>query len=291
MAYVRSQETVKGFGALGYSLIVVTFAVVGHNEAATLPRALAIAKASAESAGDRVWFVDSGSSDGSKEIGRSVGVEVLQAPVGKGRALRAAIERCETAYLCLLDADITQGSPALAGNLAAHVRCEPRDMVVGQFSDGPGVLSNTMGIYQPLVAALFPEAADRYGRQPLSGFRILKIGDDLLRAPDGFGVEAFFNVVMALRPNSDVGWTDVGHYQGRFLYKPWMGREIGGAVLDLAQSGGRLAAAARPAWDAWVEDVVSHVASYRGEPTRREAFRARLMDLARRPLPSRDQAP
>src|SRR5262245_16389662 len=66
-----------------------TFAVVGHNEAATLPTALEQALDAAEP-DDHVWFVDSASDDGSADVARARGAAVVVAPLGKGREIGRA---------------------------------------------------------------------------------------------------------------------------------------------------------------------------------------------------------
>ena len=83
---------------------MITYAVVGHNEAALLVNALEQAFA-ARREGEPVWFVDSASTDGSGELARAVGADVVGAPLGKGRAVATAVERCETQYICIIDAD------------------------------------------------------------------------------------------------------------------------------------------------------------------------------------------
>ena len=263
----------------------ITFVVVGRNEAPTLTGALKLAQQAA-SAGDHVLFADSASTDGSEAIAKATGVETVSAPAGKGRAMARAWEQVRTSYICFIDADIFGCSHNIPSRLATAVRHQKPAMVVGEFGETePGVLSNTVGVYEPLVAALFPEAAGRYGAKPLTGFRALRADLPVRPLPGDFGVEAHLNLSVALLPGATTMTTDIGNYEGRFLYKPTMGREIGRAVLDYAERLGRLDSLLRPQWNAWVETVVEHVASFRGEPHLRERFRQRLLELAQRPLP------
>jgi glucosyl-3-phosphoglycerate synthase len=156
-------------------------------------------------------------------------------------------------------------------------------MVIGDFDDGsiPGV---TVGIYTPLIAVLFPEAANLYGSKPLSGFRAIRKGQDFGQLPNDFGVEAHLNIKLALAGvNSSI--CSLGFYVGRFLYKPHMGIEVSGAILDLAVSNGRLESAQRSAWERWVGDVVEHLTNYQGNVAERPSFEAELLRLAARPLP------
>lgn len=264
---------------------MITFAVVGHNEAPTLPRALTDALA-ARRDGDEVVFVDSASTDDSAEVAEAHGVRVLSAPLGKGRAMQAALDACTTRLLCFVDGDIHGSSDNIPERLATCARTTEMTMVVGEFSErGRSILSNTVAIYGPLVAHLVPEAADRYGSRPLTGFRVIDATRDWGPLPPDFGVEAYLNVMAPQFGGAATCVCSIGLYEGRFLYKPTMGLEIAKPILDFAQRAGRIDAQQRAAWDAWVQVAVDHIATFRGEPERREAFRRRLLELAARPAP------
>jgi hypothetical protein len=140
-------------------------------------------------------------------------------------------------------------------------------------------------VYAPLVARLFPESAGSYGRRPLSGFRALRSDWAQGGLPGDFGVEAHLNITFALRSRASIKAVSVGRYRGPFRYKPRMGAEVGRAILDLAQVHGRLEAGARPEWEAWLEVVLAHIATYRGDRRERERFGSALAELAARPLP------
>lgn len=90
----------------------ITFAVVGHNEAAYLACSLGQA-AEARRDGGRLAFVDGQSTDGSDAIAASFGAEVIEAPLGKGRAVAAALAACETPWYSgfrVVRADLPFGS-------------------------------------------------------------------------------------------------------------------------------------------------------------------------------------
>lgn len=263
----------------------ITFAVVGRNEAVTLARALQAAQ-DAASPGDEVIFVDSSSEDDSLRVAQSTGVRAVRAPAGKGRAMACALAETTTPYICFIDADIYGSSRNIPAALGEAVRRSRPDMVVGSFEDEQGgVPSVTLGVYEPLVRALFPEAAGKYAKKPLSGFRALRTGHPLGQLPPGFGIEAHLNIASALRPCARIETVDLGLYRGRFLYKPRMGDAVGRAVLDLAQAHGRLEPKLRPAWDAWLTTVTDHIATYTGDVESREAFRTSLLELTARALP------
>jgi glucosyl-3-phosphoglycerate synthase len=233
------------------------FALVGRDERATLPRLIEAVRAVARP-GDEVWFVDSASSDGSAEVAGEHGVEVIEAPEGKGAAVGAALDRWDAArWLCLLDADLIDGARA-ARRLRAAIDNSDAAMIVGERSDPPGRRRLvTPRLYFPLVSALFPEVEEPR-RRPLSGLRALSVRPDGPLAP-GYGIEAHLNVAIALDGGRtevvDLGDVpDAGRAAAHGLR---VGREVASALLDLAIRAGRLSAAARAEWDAWVEGTIA----------------------------------
>jgi glucosyl-3-phosphoglycerate synthase len=110
------------------------------NEARTLHRALSDATAAALGA-DQVRFVNSASTDGSAGLAAAMGVPVIDAPVGKGRAIAAAVHSTETPFLCLLDADILGASRNIPAGIAAALRMSRADMIVGDFTEEPGTVN------------------------------------------------------------------------------------------------------------------------------------------------------
>lgn len=266
-------------------VIPITIAVVGHNEAKTLLNACLQASEAAGSQ-DRVVFVDSGSDDGSADVARRASYEVVEAPLGKGAAVRELLTRIDTAWAVLLDADLVGSERNLALPLVEAVRADPAAAcVLGDFVDRrPGVLSCTEGIYRPLVRALEPAAAD-LGRHPLTGFRAVAVEPlgDLSEIPDDFGLEAHLNL-RAARSGRGVSVVELGWYEGRFLYKPFMGREIARAILNEAERAGVLSARARPEWDVWVDQVVDVISGYRGDGDYAE-YERQLLAVADRAMP------
>ena len=265
---------------------MITFAVVGHDEEATLANALDQAETALE-AGDDICFVDSASTDRSAAIATSRGIPVIAAPLGKGNAIAALTRACRTEYVCCLDGDIWSSERNMASELAAAVRTYGDDLVLGDFEDALGaVQSNTLAVYEPLVAALFPEVSGRCGSKPLTGFRAFRVAGAGTAFPSGFGIEAHLNIVFGLRPGG-IRAISLGHYRGEFRYKPAMGREIAEAVLDLAESHQRIDNRGRHSWEQWLEPVITHIATFRGDVLARDEFRAELLELAGRPNPGR----
>jgi glycosyltransferase involved in cell wall biosynthesis len=266
-----------------------TFAVIGHNEAERLHVALASALAAAGPA-DTVWFVDSGSDDDSVVRATELGAEGVKAPRGKGAAIASAWEQCETEYIAFLDGDMQSSSRNFFDALCAGVEATGADLVVGVYTEPVRRWAVTPGIYLPLVDALFADAHERGGIEiPLSGLRAWRTSIDVGALPNGYGVETHLNLVAALAGYRIANW-ELGEFVGPlrgFANLPGMGREIGAAILDLAERHDRLSHAARPAWDEWVENVVAVIATMPPPDGDFSEYRERLAVAAARPLPPR----
>lgn len=268
---------------------MITFAVIGHNEAETLVGAVEQALAVAVE-GDKVVFVDSASTDASVEVARAAGIEVWEAPIGKGRAMAHAVDRASTDWILFLDADRLDSERNVPEVIASAVRANPSlVMVVGEDVDPYQrvIQSNTVGIYQPLMRALYPGNSDVFGSKPLSGARAVR--RDLLlpveALPSDFGIEAYINCLAAQEDRDRVEVVPVGWFRHPFKYKPFMGREIANGVLSAAERHGIITAADRPAWNAWVERVRVVVASYHGDEAEMDAFVERLQVASSAAMP------
>jgi glycosyltransferase involved in cell wall biosynthesis len=85
-----------------------------------------------------VLVVDDGSNDGTAAAARAAGADVLRLELnrGKGGALAAAAEAVDTTVVVLLDADLTDLTPAHIHDLAAPVLAGEVDMTRGTFAGG-----------------------------------------------------------------------------------------------------------------------------------------------------------
>ena len=264
-----------------------TFAVVGHNEAASLEYSLEQALAAALP-GEEVWFVDSGSTDDSLAVAAPLAARVLEAPLGKGRAIAAALERCRNGYLCLLDADLTASEVNIPVALREAAARRAIDMLVAEF-DWPGRRRSVVpGIYVPLVGTLFPEVLQQVPYRPTSGFRVLNAELDLGPLPPGYGVETHLNVVLTVR-GATVATVPIGWIAGpvpSLDHMPQLGRDVATAALDLAVETGRLSPSNRGLWEQWVETVLEVIA--RQPPVGRpdELFQRELAEAISQPLPA-----
>lgn len=264
--------------------MAVTFAVIGHNEAALLATSVRQALEAAEP-GEPVWFVDSASTDGSAELAASLGVGVVRAPLGKGRAIAVAIERCETSHICLLDGDVEHSDENIPLTLRRALDEDPADMIVADFEWPARPFLNALpGVYRPFVGALFPEALESFGRVPFSGFRLLRTDLPLGSLPPGFAVETYLNLLCALN-GLRTRVVDVGAYAGPIRPKRELGQEVGELILAMAEAHGRLDPSLRPLWETWLGGVME-VLRDRPEPGAPETrYRERLAAAAARPLP------
>jgi glycosyltransferase involved in cell wall biosynthesis len=266
--------------------VSVTFAVIGRNEAPTLRIALLQALDAARP-GDRVVFVDGASSDRSDAIADALGVEVVQAGLGKGRAIAAAGRTAAGSPLCTIDADIEHSERNIPAALRDEFERSGADMVVSNIVERNRVRIVVPGLYRPLVGALFPEAVDVAGRTPLSGFRMLAPGRIPKRLPSGFGVETHLNIRFAvdgLRVKVMPAFRYHGPYKA-YANVERMAHDIVEAILDLAVAEGRLEPSVRAEWEAWAQAVIEHGRALPVPMSGRSAFEDRVMELGARPLP------
>jgi glucosyl-3-phosphoglycerate synthase len=262
-----------------------TYAVVGHNEAGTLANALRQVS-DARRPGDRVWFVDSASTDDSARIAASLDVPVIDAPLGKGRAMAVALEECDDGYLCFVDADLESSEVNIPQRLRDVADTTGADMVVGAFHERARRLAVTPGLYLPLLGALFPERIDDL-RVPLSGFRALRIGLPIRPLPPGYGAETHLNLeVPAARGR--IADCDLGLFKGNlrgYANIPAIGTDVAAALLDLAIAHGRLDTSRRPEWDAWVDVVLGVLRTQPPVGADDARYVEDLLAAAARPLP------
>jgi glucosyl-3-phosphoglycerate synthase len=138
------------------------------------------------------------------------------------------------------------------------------------------------------VGALFPDVAAVCEPRPITGFRILAPGRLPAGLPEGYGVETFLNLRLAL-DGLLIEVVDLGLYDGPLKAYANIERialDMRAAILDLAQAEGRLAASMRPAWEEWSAAVIDHTHALPVPPTGRADFEERLMELVARPLPA-----
>lgn len=263
-----------------------TFAAIGHNEAETLAIPLACAHEAAEP-GDHVWFVDSASDDGSAELARSCGVTVIEAPLGKGRAMAVARERCDDDFLVFFDADMIETQHNIPKLLREGAVARDVDMLIGAYEEPARRMTITPGIYRPLAQVLFPEVLAQDITVAFSGFRVLRTSFDFGAFPDGYGVETSLNVHVTLSGGT-IASVPVGWFRGdlrEYRNVVPVAADAAQALLDLAVAHGRLAPAARSAWEDWIGETIELLGRQPPPGADDEAFFDELDRLAARPAP------
>jgi len=157
---------------------------------------------------DELVVLDGGSSDGTAEVAREAGANVVDAreilPAiaavkGKGESLWRSLSVLSGDLICWIDADIANFEPHFVSNLVAPLLADPTTMFVKAFYRRPitygGIVLPKGGgrvtelLARPLLNALFPELGGFI--QPLSG-EYAGRRDVLMQLPffTGYSVEA-----------------------------------------------------------------------------------------------------
>ena len=81
---------------------------------------------------------------------------MVAAPLGKGRAIATAFERCREGSLCLIDADVSAREHNIPLLLRRAAAASDAEMVVGQVDATGKRGSVSTGVYRPLVSDAVP---------------------------------------------------------------------------------------------------------------------------------------
>lgn len=154
---------------------------------------------------DEVLVIDDGSSDGTAEVARAAGAEVVHtAGEGKGAAMRAGLERSTGDLVVFLDADVENTTGTFARALVGPLLLYEDVALVKGFYERPidgrpsggGRVTELMA--RPLLTVLFPHLTGVL--QPLAGetaaprWVLDKVG-----LADGYGVELGLLIDVAAR--------------------------------------------------------------------------------------------
>lgn len=182
----------------------VSVCIPAHEEAATI--GAIVGRIASELMGpggvvDQLMVVDDGSSDGTAEVARAAGADVVVAagassgrPVGKGGAMRTGASATDGDIVVFLDADVTDFRPGFVVDLALALAAAPgRVLAKATYTrslhgvPGEGGRVNAL-VARPLLARCFPELA--WLAQPLSGeCAIARPALDRVELAPGYGVE------------------------------------------------------------------------------------------------------
>jgi hypothetical protein len=263
-----------------------TFVVVGRDEAARLAGMVGLAQEAA-GPGDRVWFVDSASEDDSIAVARELGIdEVIEAPAGKGRAMAVALDRCQSGYICFLDADWFEWTVNVPALLRAEALRTGADMVVGVYADDRRRVIQP-NLYWPLVDALFPDYGRLCDPAPMSGMRVIDAALVRKPLPPGYGIETYLNLTFGAA-GREIATAEIGVLRGPlrgYTNVPESALAVTSEILQFAVGCGRLDAALRPAWDRWVEAVLDAIGVPPPPGAPDEDYLATVAAAAERPLP------
>jgi glucosyl-3-phosphoglycerate synthase len=263
-----------------------TFAVVGRNEAPRLAGMVGLAQQAAIH-DDRVWFVDSASEDDSIAVARSLGVEVLEAPAGKGRAMAVAIDRCDSEYICFLDADLFHWTLNVPAVLRAEAVRTGAGMIVGAYRDDRRRVILPY-LYWPLVDALFPDFGRACGPTAMSGMRVIDAALVLKPLPPGYGAETYLNLTFAAAGH-EIVVADIGDLRGPLRgYANVQESAIAATteILNFAVRSGRLDTTRRPDWERWLGHVLDAIGVPPPPGAPDEEYLAAVAAAAARPLPA-----
>ncbi|ACB39409.1 glycosyl transferase family 2 [Pyrobaculum neutrophilum V24Sta] len=209
--------------------VCITVVLPVLNEAEALPRVVEELRAAGFS---NILVVDGGSTDGSVEVAKRLGVRVVpQMGRGKGMAVRTALMYVDTPYVAFLDADYTYPAEDLKKLLPL---LRHYDVVLGaRRGEMPLVYKLGNGALGWLFRLLFGVDI----RDPLTGMYAAKtevLRDAALEAR-GFDLEVDL-LAKALAAGARVAEVEIGYRRrvGKKKLRPWHGLSIALKSLSLA---------------------------------------------------------
>jgi hypothetical protein len=201
--------------------------------------------------------------------------------------MATALERCETDFLCIFDADMYETEHNIPQLLRDAALARDVDMLIGAYEEPTRRLTITPSVYRPLVQVLFPEVLAQDITVAFSGFRVLRTAFDFGSFPDGYGVETYLNVHVT-RAGGSIASVPVGWFRGNLRGYRNVGpvaNDAAQTVLDLAVAHGRLSPGARPGWEAWIGEAIDLLERQPPPGHDDREFLAELDRIAARPTP------
>jgi Glycosyltransferases involved in cell wall biogenesis len=260
----------------------VSVVVPAHNEAETIAevvgdafRALELLKVEGE-----VLVSASGCTDATASIAADAGARVVEAPIGKGVAVRAGLAATDGEVVCLVDGDVRYfGDRPLVTILAEPILHGIADAVITDLYWRPLYPQMWLhGFFAPLAGYLFPELLPKAGSTPWSGQRAALRHLWPLTLPDDFTVDLELLLhwnrhALRLRPVLADDWINPQRP------KPDLMAQELDVVVRHAVADGRIGDDMPAKFARWYESVHVLMAQYRPDVDQPQDFeQALLMD-------------
>jgi len=174
---------------------VVCVLIPTYNEAQTIGEVVERFRAEGF---ERILVIDGGSTDGTQEIARDAGAEVVQqSGSGKGQAVREAVGLIDEPYVLLVDGDSTY-QPEEADRLLDPLLAGEAEHVVGDrfAAMKPGAMTRLNKVGNRVINRAFRFIHGRDLQDILSGYRAFtrRSFEQLQLSADGFGIETEMSV-------------------------------------------------------------------------------------------------
>lgn len=258
----------------------VSVIIPAHNEEATIARVVADCFQGLEMLGTEgeVVVSASGCTDNTSELAADAGAQVVEAPVGKGAAIKAGLAAVDGAVVCLIDGDIQYfGERPLVTILVEPILHGTADATITDLYWRPLYPQMWLhAFFAPLAGALFPEILPKCGSTPWSGQRAAVRSLWPTEMPDDFTVDLELLMhwnyeALRLRPIVADDWTNPQRPKNDLMAREFQ------LVVDHAVKRGRVSDGSREALTGWFEAVHRMMAAYRPDSDDPQAFEQQLL--------------
>ncbi|MFC8797266.1 glycosyltransferase [Promicromonospora sp. NPDC057138] len=268
----------------------VSVVIPAHNEEPTIAAVVTEAFASLDRLGveGEVIVAASGCTDKTAENARLAGARVVDAPIGKGAALKAGVDLAENDVVCAVDGDVRYyGDPPLVALLVEPILEGIADATITDLYWRPLYPQLWMcGFFAPLAGRLYPEMLPKVGNTPWSGQRAALRHLWQTDLPDDFTVDLALLLhwnrqAQRLRPVLAGDWVNPQRP------KPDLMRAEFELLVTTAIRDGRLDPRTRFMLEDWFEEMHRLMAQYAPDVDDPQRFEARILTDALTRLPDR----
>lgn len=178
------------------------------NEAATVRTVIDFVRAAPQVA--EIIVVDDGSIDGTPELARAAGAQVITSTLlGKGASMRDGLRAARYDWLVYLDGDLVGLHADSIARLTAPLLSDTADLVKASFTRNAGRVTTLTA--RPLLQTFFPELT--HIQQPLSGIVAARRALlERLRFEDDYGVDVGL-LLDAAQLKARIVQADIGHVE------------------------------------------------------------------------------